>query len=174
MYDNNVYEKENNDLQCVSNCKDELKYYFLDTDAQVAKFLTYCIQPRKYHDNDNNFCVEKCLYSKRYHKNNFICISKCPVDYFIQFETNECIQDCGDNFIIINIRTCFEKCPNGYPLYLLSTKESVIDCSTELPFKFNEHCITNCKNTEKKFIEFRNECIEDCSSASLVYYDQMI
>ena len=76
MYDNNVYEKENNDLQCVSNCKDELKYYFLDTDAQVAKFLTYCIQPRKYHDNDNNFCVEKCVYSKRYHKNNFICISE--------------------------------------------------------------------------------------------------
>ena len=72
-------------------------------------------------------------------------------------------------FIIINIRTYFEKCPNGYPLYLSSTKESVIDCSTELPFKYNDHCITDCKNTEKKFIGFRNECIEDCSSAGIIY-----
>ena len=173
-YDNNVYEKEDNHLQCVSSCKDELKYYFLDTDAQVARCLTSCIEPKKFHDTDNSFCVEKCPYSKRYYKNDFICISECPVDYFIQFETNECIHDCGDNFIIINIRTCFEKCPDGYPLYLSSTKECVIDCTTELPFKYNDHCITDCKNTEKKFIGFRNECIEDCSSASLVYYDQMI
>ena len=76
LHDNNVYVKENNDFKCVSSWKNELKYYFLDTNDQVAKCLTNCIEPRKYHDTNNSFCVEKYPYLKRYCKNDFICISE--------------------------------------------------------------------------------------------------
>ena len=171
-YYNNVYEIENDNLKCVKSCKDdESKYHFIDHQTKIARCLTNCIEPKKFHDNDNEICVSQCPYNKKYYLQDYVCLESCPINYFVQFETNECLVNCGDNYKISSIKTCFTECPNGYPLYLSTTKECVKDCSIELPFKYNDHCINDCKNTEKKFIGFRNECIIDCSSVGLIYYD---
>ena len=63
----------------------------------------------------------------------------------MQFETNECMENCGDDYKITSIKICFKKCPDGYTLYLSTTKEYVHDCISELPFKYDNKCIVDCK-----------------------------
>ena len=98
-----------------------------------------------FHDIENNLCLSQYPYNKKYYTQDFICLIEYPPNYFMQFETNECMENCGDDYKITSIKTFFKKCPDGYTLYLSTTKEYVHDCISELPFKYDNKCIVDCK-----------------------------
>ncbi len=73
------------------NVLGDLNYYYKDNVNEVAKCLCICHEPIKIHDVENNLCLFQCPYNKKYYTQDFICLIEC--NYFMQFETNECIEN---------------------------------------------------------------------------------
>ena len=170
-YENNLYEKgNNNEFECINTCPDDLKYYFKDDDNKVAKCLNVCQEPKKFNDKDNNLCLSECPNNKPYYTEDFICLIQCPPNYFTQFETNKCVENCGNDYQISSNKTCFNTCPNSHPLYLSTTKECVQYCTPELPYQYDNKCVNNCRVTDKIFLGY-DKCVTDCNLVDLLYYD---
>ena len=81
------------------------------------------------------------------------------------------MENCGDDYKIRRIKTWFKKCSDDYSLYLSTKKECVHDCTSELPYKYDNKCIADCKQTDKQYISFKNEYQTKikCQEVGLIY-----
>ena len=158
---------------CIDDCIGFYNYKFINkqnTLYPISKCVHRCEEPKIFHF-EGNVCLDECPNTSPYYiQPDLICLNECPPNYnYFQDKTNECLKFCP-YFKIESLKTCYDECPNSHPLYLSTTNECVHDCTPELPYNYNNKCISNCRLTDKIFIAF-DKCVINCKSADLVYYD---
>jgi hypothetical protein len=126
------------------------------------------------------FLIEAEIYDPE--KNNMICVSRCPQDFYRHPMKSLCVKTCPPGYVE-SIDACVSDCPDGYflegnsncvkncSLYSIpSLKICVDDCNNYYLHKISNQCLEQCPE-EAPFILFQNDskvCLTSCESQNLI------
>ena len=164
--------------KCVKKCDDnkfiqDEKYCVSKCNSDYYYYGKYCIKDCSdlflYNNKESKKCEETC--------NDIIsendCVKKCPKNYLLY--NNHCYKDCSEirlvsdyeNMVcvgkyntnkLIEDNSIVNNCSEGY---FIEGNECVENCSISNQYHFDNHCVNNCRLTDKKY-QFKNECVEKC------------
>ncbi len=185
---------------CLNKCPENYEYYIKETNECVIS----C--PSNYYIKENEkLCVNSCLFTGlnyyikgimecynecpnnyKYHKKNqYQCLSSCPLNYYIIEDLNLCVNSCNDNnnypYYISNTFICLKECPNNCKCHI----ENNFECISSCPYNYHliedlnlcvltcplnyqyyipnlKICYNKCPESNKYHIENNYECLKQC------------
>ena len=130
-------KQEKNIIRYTDNCifseKEMTEYEYAEED-QLGKIVTYCLDK----------CPNKARYYTKYMKKgddgtitlaSILCSKSCPK----YVSGNECIQECNDKLIFINL---------SRKIHICSSLSLSSQCPKNYPYKYNnKYCLKSCEDT---------------------------
>ena len=137
----------------------------------------------------NYLCVDKCKDVNRVRYGN-ICVSKCPSDMNIKYESNgdiicddkcpnylymgyltntrqyTCIINCKDNGLFLDGNKCVDKCPTTKNYKIFKNNDIICSSSCDDVYKYiseengDKFCVKNCKSEGK--VLHNEKCLDYC------------
>ena len=175
-------------MLCINKCPEDYEYYIKDTNEchescpsnyYVKESEKLCVNSclltgLNYSIQGIMECYNECPDNYKYHKKNqYQCISSCPLNYYIIEDLNLCVNSCYEDinynypYYITNTFNCINECPNDYEYHI----ENNFECISSCPYNYYiiedlNLCVLTCPLNYQYYIPYLHKCYNECPESN--------